>query len=290
MSRRVGTRAAILAPLAAVLAVAAVLAGPVADVDPVDAQAQNRAAVIVHTGGGSAAVCVRFDEPTITGLDALQRAGLGAVVRSFSGQGSAVCGINGVGCPADDSCLTCRAPDYWAYHKASPGAAGFTFSSVGAGSTQVADGSVEGWQWGTGAAPPFQTVDQVCGAAAPAPAPVPAPQVDPQAGPAPSAAGGGDGPTPGAPGASTQRASPTTDAVATTTTAVTATTDASDDRAAPGAGDATAAVEAELAAANAAADDGGGDDDGSPWAAALFVALVAGIGGAAVVIRRRRAD
>ena len=181
----------------------------------------------MHTGGGSAAVCVRFDEAAISGLDALQRAGLGAVIRGFSGQGGAVCGINGVGCPADDSCLTCQAPNYWAYHRAGPGAGGFSYASVGAGSTQVTDGSVEGWQWGTGAPPPFQTVDQVCGAATPSPPPAPAPNPAPAtggavgAGPGGSSSGGGDQ---GSPGVAAESAAATSEPVATTTTAAPTTT------------------------------------------------------------------
>jgi hypothetical protein len=284
VNRRVGATGALLAPVLVALAVAAVLAGPVADVPPASAQSQNRAVVIVHTGGGSAAVCVRFDEPSISGLDALQRAGLGAVVRSFSGQGGAVCGLNGVGCPADDSCLTCQAPNYWAYHRAPPGAGGFTFSSAGAGSTRVSDGSVEGWQWGTGAAPPFQTVDQVCGAADPPSAPPnPAPVPRGESGPNPPAAAapGGEGTA----GATPDQAATTTDPVTTTSAAVTTTTSGADDSDETAAADDDAEVDCELAAV-ATSESG---DSGSPWAVALFMVLIAGIGVAAIVIRRRRA-
>lgn len=285
MSRRVGATGALLAPVLAAAAVAAVLAGPMTDVAPAAAQGQNRAAVIVNTGGGSAAVCVRFDEPAITGLDALQRAGLGAVVRGFSGQGAAVCGINGVGCSADDSCLTCQAPNYWAYHRAGPGAGGFSFSSAGAGSTQVSDGSVEGWQWGTGAPPPFQTVDQVCGAAdPPAPDPSPAPRSGGSSGPDPQAdaGGGGEG---SSPGATPDRASPTTAPVTTTTTGAPTTTTRPGDGDDPATEAGDTDIDGDLAAV-AGPDPG---DGGSPWAVALFVALIAGIGAAAIVIRRRRA-
>ena len=52
MSRRVSLKAALLAPLLAALGVAAVVAGPGTHVAPASAQAQNRVAVIVHTGGG----------------------------------------------------------------------------------------------------------------------------------------------------------------------------------------------------------------------------------------------
>jgi hypothetical protein len=281
MSRRIGLRAATVPPVLAALAVVAVLAGPVTEVPTASAQVQNRAAVVVDTGSGSAAVCVRFSEPTITGLDALQRAGLGAVVRSFSGQGGAVCGLNGVGCPADDSCLTCQAPNYWAYHRAGPGAGGFAFSSTGAGSTQVTDGSVEGWRWGTGAAPAFRTVDQVCGAP---PAPAPSPGTPDPATPAPPGATGGADPAAG-PAADPSVPAATTGPITTTTLGGTSTTvGESGAEAKEGAGGPRDDVDGELAASSGAEPDGGG----SPWAVVAFGALVAGIGGAAVVIRRRR--
>jgi hypothetical protein len=249
---------------------------------PAAAQSQNRAAIIVHTGGGSAAVCVRFSEASISGLDALQRAGLGAAIRGFSGQGGAVCGINGTGCPADNSCLTCQAPNYWAYHRAGAGAGGFTFSSSGAGATQVTDGSVEGWQWGTGSAPPFQTVDQVCGAASPPP-PTPAPDQPSSPAPDSGATGGGDSP---ASGPSETDDSPAATTVAPTTTVDTTTTAAPDDTpTTTEVSDGDRTVEGDLAASTTSEPDAG-----SPWATVLFLALLGGMAGAAFVIRRRRAS
>ena len=296
MSRRVGPAGAVLAPLAAVVALLGLLTGPIDPVTPVGAQAQNRAAVIVNTGGATAAVCVRFPEPAISGLDALQRSGLGPVIRGFAGQGGAVCGINGVGCPADDSCLTCQAPSYWAYHRASPGAGGFTYSSAGAGSTQVTDGSVEGWQWGTGGAPPFQSVDQVCGpAAAPPPPPPPAADDPSFGGGGRGRSGSGSGGTGGGGGrggpAASPAAPPTTGSVATTTTVAETTSTTTEDRAADRGGEAGTDADADLVAATSPLDAGGDDAGGgtSGWALGLFLVLVIGIGGAAVVVRRRRA-
>lgn len=281
MGRRVSLRSAVLWPLVSMVAAAAMLVVPTRDTPSAGAQAQNRAAVIVHTGGGSAAVCVRFSEPTITGLEALRRAGLGAVIRSFSGEGSAVCGINGTGCPADGSCLTCQAPNYWAYHRAAPGAGGFTYASGGAGATQVTDGSVEGWQWGTGAAPPFQTVDQVCGDDTPPP--TPRPTNPPSGAPAtPGGSGGGEGTdSPAAP------SSVTTSPVGSTTTDVTTTSAGPLDGSSDGEGRSTTA-DAELTGDLASAQSPD-STSGSPWAVGLFVALLAGIAGAAAVVRRRRA-
>lgn len=284
-----GALGAVLAPVAAALAVLGLLTGPIDPVTTAGAQAQNRAAVIVDTGGATAAVCVRFTEPAITGLDALQRSGLGPVIRGFAGQGGAVCGINGVGCPADDSCLTCQAPRYWAYHRAAPGAGGFSYSSAGAGSTQVTDGSVEGWQWGTGAAPPFRSVDQVCGAVDPPPPPTP--RADPGGGgtgTAPGGSGGGGGrpDTGGAAGAP-----PTAPSVTTTTAVPTTTTTAADrDTRDRGRREDRSSDPVDLVAAGSPADRAAGDDTGgtSGWAVALFLALVAATAGTTVVVHRRR--
>jgi hypothetical protein len=123
--------------------------------------------VVVDTGSGSRAACVLFDEESISGVEALQRAGMAPVLQGFGGQGAAVCSLNGVGCPSDGSCLTCQAPNYWAYFRSSGG--GYSYSSAGAGSTQVTDGDIEGWRWGTGAAPSRPSVDSVCGPVAPPP-------------------------------------------------------------------------------------------------------------------------
>ena len=44
-------------------------------------------------------------------------------------------------------------PAYWAYFRALAGATQYTYSLAGAGLTQVHDGDVEAWTWGTGSPP-----------------------------------------------------------------------------------------------------------------------------------------
>ncbi len=127
-----------------------------------EAQAVHRVGIVVDSGSGPVSRCVSFAEESISGIEALNRAGLAPVVEGYSGVGGAVCGLNGVGCPADSSCLTCRAPNYWAYYRADNGAGGFAYSAVGAGAIAVTDGDVEGWRWGTGAAPAFRSFDSIC--------------------------------------------------------------------------------------------------------------------------------
>lgn len=129
--------------------------------------ADHRAAVIIDTGAGVKKICIHFAEASISGLEALQRANATPVVQTFGGIGGAVCALCGRGCPAGNTCLTCGAPNYWAYFRAPAGASGFAYSRAGANSTTVHDGDVEGWRWGTGAPPGYIAVAQVCGEVAP---------------------------------------------------------------------------------------------------------------------------
>ncbi len=129
--------------------------------------ADHRAAVIIDTGAGVKKICIHFVEASISGLEALQRANATPVVQTFGGIGGAVCALCGRGCPAGNTCLTCGAPNYWAYFRAPAGASGFAYSRAGANSTTVHDGDVEGWRWGTGAPPGYIAVAQVCGEVAP---------------------------------------------------------------------------------------------------------------------------
>src|SRR4051794_6567478 len=132
--------------------------GVVPDVAP--AASPHQAAVIVDTGGTVKRVVVTFSEDSITGLDALQRAGANPVVYQFGGQGGAVCRLLGVGRDAGPDCLGGGDGDarYWAYFRAPAGTSSFKYSSVGGGSARVHDGDVEGWKFGTGAAPQYVSV------------------------------------------------------------------------------------------------------------------------------------
>lgn len=154
----------------------------------VAAAAPNHAAVIVDTGQTVKKVCVTFDEEAISGAEALRRANVDAVFASYGDKGDGVCAICGVGCPAGD-CF-CDRSRFWAYHRAAPGGA-YAYSRAGASSTTVRDGDVEGWRWGTGTAPPYASVGEVCGVAEPAsgtppPAPDSPPPAPPTEAPAPA--------------------------------------------------------------------------------------------------------
>lgn len=213
-------RAAVLGTLVGSLAVVGMVGSAFSAPAP-EAQAMHRVAIVVDTGSGPVSRCVSFAEESISGIEALNRAGLAPVVRGFSGEGGAVCGLNGVGCPADSSCLTCQAPNYWAYYRADDGAGGFSYSAVGAGAIAVTDGDVEGWRWGTGAGPSYRSFSTICPLQPP---PVSTTTTTPSRPAGGNDSSDGDGqddgglssgapPGPPAPGATTTVVSPTTIAV-----------------------------------------------------------------------------
>jgi len=297
---------------------------------PASASAPHRAAVVVDLGDGRVKVgCVSFTEDHISGLEALDRASMAPVAQTFGGQGSAVCALCGKGCTAGSTCLTCKAPNYWAYFH------GGTYSSGGAGQTQVRDGDIEGWKWGKGERPANVPFDQVCPVSAgPSPTPGPpisgptpvapvAPQTKPttQVPPKAPATGGGNGgrstvaprgpATSGPPPSVVGPAVPTSNA-RTATTSAPSTAPASSTTAAPGssrrgadghavrkqpkAGEQSAAigrkrVVIERAGAKTRTSSVTTDTGGSTsqWSIAAFIGAIAIVGGLVALLRRRRA-
>jgi hypothetical protein len=80
----------------------------------------------------------------ISGLDVLRLSGLDVVTTSTA-FGTAVCSIEGAGCPAED-CF-CNASQYWAYNYWD--GAAWQGYPVGADSAVISQtGAVEGWRWG----------------------------------------------------------------------------------------------------------------------------------------------
>jgi hypothetical protein len=130
------------------------------DLTSIHAQQSNRAGLVVRFGDGSLTTrCVEFSGATISGYDLLTRSGLDIVAAFDSGQGTAICSIEGTGCPAQ-SCLTCDMPNYWSYWHLKDGA--WVYSQAGASGYTVRDGDVEGWSWGSGGSPPVVPFDQIC--------------------------------------------------------------------------------------------------------------------------------
>jgi hypothetical protein len=151
--------------------------------------------VILHGDGRVVTACVTFTEPQISGLQLLERAGLDINIEANS-TGGAVCRINGEGCgfPQQSCFCRCEGPSctYWSYWRS--GEMGWQYSNLGAGSSEVRPGQVDGWVWGPGTVdsagkPPVLTLADVCrsASATSTPAPTAAPSVTPPAIPSPTA-------------------------------------------------------------------------------------------------------
>lgn len=288
-------RSALLVAGLIVTCLLAALVGPSAP--QAVASGPNRAVVVADSGTGVIVRGIEFESDSISGLEALQLAGLSPVVQGFQGEGGAVCALAGVGCPSDGSCLTCDARGYyWAYHRAPAGSGAYTYSRVGAGATQVHDGDVEGWKWGTGAAPAYHSVDEVFPPAPVTTAPPsgggtgngngssgsPAPGTGPAVPDGGESTAGPGAPATGQPDTTTSVVEPstTTSVVeaggATTTSVVSADTDDAD--------------EIAFQAAQSSRPDDGGSQRGTVASVALFLVTLGGIAALVVRTRRRRSS
>jgi hypothetical protein len=261
--------------LAAVaLAIAALVTG--AAPLPAGAATTHRAAVIVDTGSEVHRVIVTFTEDSISGLEALDRAGANPVVWNYAGQGGAVCRLYGVGRDAGPTCLGGQGGDarYWAYFRAAAGTSEYKYSPVCACTARVHDGDVEGWRFGTGQRPPFASVQDLTG---PPPTQATTPATAPPT-------GGGDAVTP-----STSRgtaATSTTTAAPGATTSSTATTSTT----APPVDVETKQTASRRPEKQAAAASSGSGGSGGGAAGSLigFGLVLAALGGGIVWARRRR--
>ncbi len=124
---------------------------------------QHRAGLVVDYGDGTVTYAVvPFDEPGISGIELLKRSGVSLVTVEFGGLGEAVCTIGERGCGAG-ACRrrVCQGADpdspFWQYFRLSDGET-WTPLVLGASSSTVEDGSIEGWSW-TGAGPGLPIVD-----------------------------------------------------------------------------------------------------------------------------------
>ena len=112
--------------------------------------ANHQAGLAVFSNDGNVyTACVSFTEDNISGLDLLQRSGKNIETATNPSQGTAVCSIEGVGCPAND-CF-CDMPNYWSFWQHND--AGWAYSAVGSDQSQVIDGDVNAWNWGAGDPP-----------------------------------------------------------------------------------------------------------------------------------------
>lgn len=273
------------------------------------ATATSRAAVIIDTGSRVVRTVITFDG-SISGAEALRRAGADPVFTVYAGEGAAVCSLLGVGHGPGD-CFGVAAGDgrYWGYFRAGAGSSSFRYWGAGASSTTVHDGDVEGWSYGARpSAPPFTSVAELAGD--PPAGGSGGPGVSGGSGGSPS---GGAGSTPGTrPAASQPPGVPGSPGPAVPGGAPAAGAASVDgERGAAGASDGASGSPAPVSGrsdppakargaseqrppaasrevASRRASDGSGGEGGPPLSLAVFAAVAAVLAGGIVVARRAR--
>lgn len=133
---------------------------------PAASQTPNLAGLVVDFNGRVETRCISFTEPQISGYELLVRSGLPFEVE-VGGIGSAVCQIDGTGCPVNNCFCQCPGGStctYWTYWHLNNG--NWQYSTAGATLYQVQPGQVDGWKWGGGSgSPPLSTsFEQICSA------------------------------------------------------------------------------------------------------------------------------
>jgi len=271
---------------AAALLVLAVASGPRTDASA-QAQTQHRAAVIIDTGATVKHICIRFTGDSISGKDALDLANqvdpsVQPVYRDYGSLGAFVCALCGVGNPQSD-CTGQRSGKYWAYDRAPAGTSQFSTSSLGVSSTQVHDGDVEGWFWGQGGAPPYSSVDQICGTVSTNGTFTPT-SITYNRGPAQPVPGGAAAPR----GSRAQTPAPTAPPSGATTTSTPPSPTAASDQGSTTSSSAPSGGPSGTALANTPKHGGGSGGNGSLAGLALFGAVGAGLGAWYWRLRRLR--
>jgi len=124
------------------------------------AQEINHAGLVVQFGDGSIETrCVEFTEPTISGLELLERSGLPVLAAFDPSLGAMVCKIQEQGCPVDN-CLCQSPPDYWSYWHLDGN--NWIYSPAGSSTYPVGNDAVEAWSWGPGYPPPVMNINEIC--------------------------------------------------------------------------------------------------------------------------------
>jgi hypothetical protein len=125
--------------------------------------------VIEHSGGSLITRCVTFAEEQISGLQLVERSGVEYQAQSFGSMGSAMCQLDREPSTVPPGCF--GSGPYWQYfHRQG---SGWQASLVGASSSVLHDGDMDGWRYaaGSSAGPAAVTFQAACGALAPAVSP-----------------------------------------------------------------------------------------------------------------------
>ena len=146
----------------------AAMAAALLAMHPVHAAVHHAALLIQHSSGSLITRCVAFAEDQITGLQLLERSGVQYEAQSFGSVGSAICQLDREPSSVPSGCF--GSGPYWQYFHHRGG--GWQTSTLGAGSSPLRDGDMDGWRYASGAnqAPASVAFASVCAAPAPLPA------------------------------------------------------------------------------------------------------------------------
>jgi hypothetical protein len=115
-------------------------------VRPAHAAIHHAALVIQHASGSVVTRCVAFAEDQITGLQLVQRSNLQYEAQGFGSMGSAMCQLDREPAAVPPGCF--GSGPYWQYfHR---GGGGWQRSALGASSSGLHDGDVDGWRYAAG--------------------------------------------------------------------------------------------------------------------------------------------
>ena len=122
--------------------------------------------VVEYAEGHYSMALVPFEEETISGIDLLSRSGLSLLMIDFGGMGKGVCAIEKTGCELD-ACRArlCQTGDpespFWHYLQ-HPLDGDWHMAALGASSSKVSDGGVDGWFWtGSNPEPAAMSVEDI---------------------------------------------------------------------------------------------------------------------------------
>ncbi|TMF11942.1 MAG: hypothetical protein E6I37_08055 [Chloroflexi bacterium] len=146
-------------------AASAALVAALLSVRPAHAAIHHAALVIQHASGSVITRCVAFAEDQITGLQLVERSGVQYDAQGFGSMGSAMCQLDREPSTVPPGCF--GSGPYWQYFHRRGGS--WQTSALGASSSTLHDGDVDGWRYAVGAnqAPGIAAFASICGAPAP---------------------------------------------------------------------------------------------------------------------------
>jgi len=131
---------------------------------PAGAALHHAGLVIEHSSGRLLTRCVAFAEAQITGMQLIERSNVSYQAQTFGSMGSAICQLDGEPSSVPSNCFG-NGP-YWQYFHWQ---GGWRQSMLGASSSMLRDGDIDGWRYadGAGQAPASVSFAAICSATSP---------------------------------------------------------------------------------------------------------------------------